>query len=128
MDALSFFTIVCVLLVSHFVADFILQSDAVAKDKSKSNKVLAYHVFVYIFFFTAVLVWMPSWFTSIHLSTLALFLAANGVMHFITDYVTSRISSRLWASGRVHDFFVCIGADQLIHQLTLVSTAYLLFT
>jgi len=59
---------------------------------------------------------------------LALFVGANGVLHFATDFVTSRITSRLWYQQREHDFFVMVGLDQLIHQITLATTLWFIFT
>jgi hypothetical protein len=47
---------------------------------------------------------------------------ANAAAHCVTDYVTSRITRRLWAQKRVHDFFVVIGLDQAIHMATMVAT------
>jgi hypothetical protein len=48
------------------------------------------------------------------------------VCHTITDYFTSRLNSRLWAKGDVHNFFVSIGFDQVLHYVQLFTTYYLL--
>lgn len=97
----------------HFVADFLLQSDYMAKNKSKSNTILFYHVSVYSIPFMFII--SP------------LYGIINGILHFGVDYVTSRRSSKLWADGKVHWFFVVIGFDQLLHILMLMWTYYLLF-
>jgi hypothetical protein len=55
-----------------------------------------------------------------------LFVLGNGILHFSTDYFTSRWSSRLFGNDW-HTFFVVIGFDQLIHQLTLAATMWLAF-
>ena len=104
---------ITLLLTLHFVADFVLQSDYVAKNKSKDNKVLLYHVSLYALPF--ILLISP------------LYGALNGLLHFCIDFITSRATSKLWASGEVHWFFVTIGLDQLLHVLTLVWTYNLLF-
>lgn len=70
----------------------------------------------------------------------------NGALHFATDYMTSRWTSRLWGEAfklvcsacgcpnyppldkPIHNFFVVIGVDQYIHQFTLAATMrWLLF-
>ncbi len=43
------------LLTIHFIADFIAQSDEMARGKSKSNYFLLYHVGVYTFIFLVAL-------------------------------------------------------------------------
>lgn len=98
------------ILGTHFIADFTLQTDEMAKNKSKSNQWLLRHVCIY----TLCFVWTLS----------PIFLLYTGVMHFLTDYVTSRWSSKLWKEEKVHDFFVVIGLDQFIHQVTLIWAFY----
>ncbi len=126
-------TIPLQLLAIHFVADFLLQSDWMAQNKSRRWDALAAHVAVYsaCFFYYG-----------------APFVAMTFLLHFVTDAMTSRITSRLWffdmampvqwpsrrapnspavphyavGGGNRHWFFVVIGADQLIHFLCLAWT------
>ena len=98
------------ILVTHWVADFILQSDEMAKNKSKHFRWLIAHVAVY----------------TLTMCVFGIkFALVNGTTHLAIDFVTSRISSFMWENGRTHDFFVVIGLDQLLHTLILLSTAHL---
>ena len=102
------------LLSVHFVADFVLQSDWMAQNKSKRWDALALHVAVYTSaFLPLALYWWGNSPRSLQ------FLVITFVLHFMTDAGTSRINSRLWAAKRVHGFFVGIGADQLSHAFAL---------
>lgn len=116
------------LLASHLVGDFFLQSNWMATNKSKSIAPLAAHVAIYSLCF----LWVgPT------------FVVATFGLHFVTDYFTSRITSRLWffqptkvyynaggkryecwipEGGDRHWFFTTIGVDQYIHQICLVLT------
>lgn len=106
--------VVLLLVWLHFLGDFIMQSSYMAINKSKSNKVLLLHVTIYGLPFTlaGVLLGIP-WFGPI-----------NAVLHFMTDWVTSRITSQLYANPDKHWFFVVIGADQAIHFTCLFCTYY----
>lgn len=97
----------------HFVADFMLQSDVVSKNKSKSNNILLYHVLLYGAPFALVF--------GIKYAIL------NSFLHFIVDWNSSRATSKLWADKQVHWFFVVIGLDQAIHMTCLVASYKYLF-
>lgn len=92
---------------THFIADFILQSDKMAQGKSSSNKWLTMHILVYT---------LP----------LCLFgwkyALINGAAHWCVDYCTSRASSYMYKNNRIHDFFVVVGFDQAVHLSTLIYT------
>jgi hypothetical protein len=100
-----------ILVWLHFIGDFILQSDEVAKTKSSNNKVLLKHVLLYAI---PLLMFGP------------LFASVNAGLHFIVDWVTSRLTSHYYKTGERHKFFVTIGADQALHLTCLFITLKLL--
>ena len=103
---------IIIILIIHFIADFVLQSSWMAQNKSKSNIALLTHVLVYMVPFLLIGFW---------------YALLNAFLHFIIDYNTSRLTSKLWAEGKVHWFFVVIGLDQTLHFICLFSTYILLF-
>lgn len=141
-----------ILLAVHWFADFVLQTHWQALNKSKRCDALAAHVGVYtlVLMIASALIFGQS-------AAWVWFWIVNGVLHFATDFITSRISSRLFMAqfdsveivmsplltGPVkkrtaprlmmkhdfnpHWFFVVIGVDQLIHQVTLALTMKVLF-
>lgn len=120
---------VLAILFIHFVADFIMQSDWMAQNKSKNWTALSMHVAVYmigLFGGVGALLAIPEPDEATLLQALA-FVGVNGVLHFITDAITSRINSRLWAAKEVHWFFVSVGFDQFIHYTCLFLTFIWLF-
>ncbi|MEW6470279.1 MAG: DUF3307 domain-containing protein [Bacteroidota bacterium] len=115
-----------VLVFIHFVADFLCQTDKMALNKSKSLYWLSMHVLTY----TAVL-WGGSIFLFYGYSDLFAVVSAyagvNGGLHFITDFFTSKLTSKLWQRESKHWFFVAIGFDQAIHYSCLfLSYGYLI--
>lgn len=91
----------------HFLSDFVLQSDKMAKNKSSSNSWLGIHVLVYSIPF----IFFGFWFAVV-----------NGAIHFVVDWISSRCAKHFWESGEVHWFFVVVGFDQAVHITTLLIT------
>lgn len=108
------------LLAVHWFADFVCQTHWQASNKSKDSNALLRHVTSYTLILGAASfvlfggLWLP-----------LAFALGNGTLHFVTDYFTSRASSKFYAKQDWHNFFVVIGFDQLIHQLTLAGTLWL---
>lgn len=106
-------------LVIHWIFDFHLQTDWMAQNKSRDNRVLLDHSLVYAMGLCTMMALNANVIT---ISTGMQFLVVNFLAHFLTDWVTSRATSALYKEGRIHDFFVVVGADQMIHGVTLFGT------
>lgn len=104
-------TTIIILIWLHFIGDFIWQTDAMAKNKSTSVKWLSSHCAVYTLFLLPI-----GW----------KFALINGVLHWVTDFFTSRATAYLWKKEERHWFFVVIGLDQAIHMTTLIASLYFL--
>ena len=107
-------------LLTHFFSDFVLQTNHMALRKSTSNYYLGLHVSVYTL--TTILAWWLCFsITGIEVSLWQYLEAAGAIfsMHFITDYITSRISGRYYKAQKNHEFFVTIGFDQWLHYVQI---------
>lgn len=102
------------MILIHFLADFGLQTHEQAQKKSISYYWLFLHVSVYslIWFLAAYLI-NDNW-----LDCLVFTIITFGC-HFITDYITSRISKPFFEKQNFHDGFVVIGFDQVLHMIQL---------
>lgn len=109
----------------HWVADFVLQSHWMAANKSTSNAALSLHVYVYsmVWFFVGTA--LPLW-QEVSMLFVTSFTLITFVCHWITDYFTSRLNSWLWKKGDIHNFFVSVGFDQVLHYAQLLLTYYFL--
>lgn len=110
----SFIQIMSIIFI-HWIADFIFQTHWMATNKSKSNIALGLHVFVYSFIVTVGI----SLIFGLQPILWAAAFCFIFLTHFATDYVTSRMSSYLYAKGDFHNFFVVIGFDQILHYAQL---------
>lgn len=102
------------ILLIHFLADFGLQTHEQATNKSTSLKYLTYHVGVY-----SLIWWLAYWAWSGNVVTALLFAAITFGAHFVTDYFTSRLSSKFFKAGDMHNGFVVVGFDQMLHYIQL---------
>lgn len=111
-----------ILLAAHWFTDFVLQTRWQALNKSKNNIALMQHIATY----TGVFAVASAALFGIN-TLLVVFVIINGALHFVIDYFTSRISSKLYIKQDWHNFFVVIGFDQLLHQTTLATTLWLIY-
>lgn len=113
-------------LFTHFLADFVYQSREIATTKSSNNISLLKHVgtYTYVFIVQSVLditlfsALRDNWKTA-SIDRHIAFIAINVVLHFVTDYFTSRASTKAYQAGDLHRFWCIIGFDQMLHATTL---------
>jgi len=108
------------LILVHWVADFVLQSRKMGENKSHDNFWLTAHVIVYSL--ATILLWIgffvltnvPMTSETIWKSYIVIF-----ITHWITDYTTSKITSKFANDKRWYGFFTTIGLDQVLHYAQL---------
>lgn len=110
------------ILIIHWIADFVLQTDWEAQNKSKSWNALLSHTMTYS------LLWFPIILIVLGFQQAVIFTTITFLAHTITDCFTSRLNSRLWREQKVHNFFVSVGFDQVLHYIQLFLTYYYLKT
>ena len=95
------------LIWMHFVGDFVFQIDEMAINKSRSLKWLTIHAVAYC---------LPFMLISMK------FALINCVIHWFTDFFTSRIASYFNNNGYRYFYYKTIGLDQALHLTILVLT------
>jgi len=118
--------VVLAVIFIHWVADFVIQTKWEGENKSKNNKALVSHTFKYSFLWGIFGVVFLAHNLQYDVWDLFIFLGVTFVAHTITDYFTSRLNTKLWNEKRVHDFFVSVGFDQVLHYFQLLLTIFLL--
>lgn len=116
-------TTLVLLAFTHFVGDFILQNDHIAKNKGRSMSVLALHVALYGFSLCMFVLTLYLLGYTLDPYSAILFLLVNVLAHGATDVITSGIAGKYKKEGNDNMFFNVIGFDQFIHISTLVLTA-----
>lgn len=111
-------TIVFSIIIIHFVADFVFQTHWQASNKSKRWDALIKHTSVYSICWIPFCMYLDMYMTP--------FVIITFITHTITDYFTSRLNTKLWQKGEIHNFFVSVGFDQVLHYIQLFLTYKLL--
>ncbi|MEW7292176.1 DUF3307 domain-containing protein [Aquimarina sp. 2304DJ70-9] len=102
------------ILLAHWVGDYGLQTSKMAMGKSHHFKWLFLHVLTYTgVLLVCSLILFP-------LKVAIGFLLINCVLHGLTDFFTSKLTSKYRKNPRI--FFPILGFDQLIHAITLYIT------
>lgn len=104
------------LFFAHFVADFLFQTNNMAMNKAYSLKWLSIHVGTY-----TLTIAVFSFFLFEPMEAIQ-FAAINGALHYITDFFTSKLTSKLSKWQNQKWFYTAIGFDQFIHAACLIVT------
>lgn len=112
-------------LLIHFFADFVIQTDDQARLKSTDDKWLMYHAEVYTLIWFIAIIAIHD-FTHFDTWKTMEFCMITFILHSITDFCTSRIGKPFWEKKDYHNGFVVVGFDQLLHYLQLYYTFKLL--
>lgn len=121
-------TIIISLLVIHYIADYLFQTREQGNGKATSLYLLAEHVFTYMNVFGLGLgVMLLTGLAPTIGSHIWIFMWLTFVLHFATDFITSKATKILWAQKKEYATFAVMGLDQLIHTVGLILTWQLLF-
>lgn len=105
---------IIVVLLTHWLADFVLQTEDQATKKSSDTLVLATHVLTYSI--ATSLIWM----SFVGFNVVFVYVCAiTFISHFITDYFTSKITKTLWKENDIRGVFQVVGLDQILHYVQL---------
>ena len=113
-------------MASHYVADFVLQTRWMGDNKSKRILPLlahgaAYTVGMFLFLLPTFYI-LSLIFPALSITALGvgIYCLCNGVLHTVIDFFSSRMTSRAWAEKKIGKFWKIIGADQLVHETKLL--------
>lgn len=131
-----------ILIVIHYIADFMFQTEEMALGKSKSFLILLKHTFVYTgIFYIAFVFWIVingeflgyNIFKDVTITDkIILFFPITFLCHTVIDYVSSKITARKFEKKEFYTgipnmgAFSIIGLDQVFHYGTLFLTYYFL--
>lgn len=116
-----------IIILTHWIADFIFQDEKWALGKSKNWSDLLSHTGTYSVLWTIPILWFTH-----SIGITLLFVLITFLAHTATDYVTSRIVSKKFAKGEYGSpipnlgGFSVIGFDQVLHYTQLYLTWYFL--
>ena len=120
-------------IILHWFADYVMQEGDWAVNKSKEWPSLLKHTSTYTVIFGLGTLLNPL--TPLIGTNWLSFVLITFVLHTITDYFTSRHSSKQYQMGnfgnhvpRGMDFFVTLGFDQVLHGLQIFITYWYLTT
>ncbi len=118
---ISLFAIIIFLMFFHWLADFVLQTRWMAETKSSSWLALSLHCLVYSFTMAIGLIFITSFLNVLSFAGLIF------VFHFITDAVTSRMTTKYYNRGRMKKFWMTIGFDQWLHVVQILLIYWIVF-
>ena len=101
---------ILLIIICHWIGDGILQTDQMATQKSKSYYWLTAHVGAYSLPFLFVFYHIIQW------------VALMAFLHWIQDWITSRLNTHYLTSKNQGMFWNTIWTDQMIHYIILFTS------
>lgn len=142
MITLSTILLVLGIIYTHYIADFIMQDEDWAVNKSKDFNKLLMHTITYtsIWCIVGMIYTFPMFWSELNshdyfilmVKFVFIFPLITFLAHTTTDYFTSKVTSKKYAEGKFGSsipnfgFFTTIGFDQCLHYTQLFLTFYLL--
>jgi len=120
---------IIIILIAHYIADFVFQTHTMSIKKSDSMMILLWHVSAYTITFFILFCLYGIILNEFFVLFLPLrqwiqlgigIALVNGMLHYVIDFFTSKISRYLWNTEQWRRFFLIIGLDQLLHIILLI--------
>lgn len=112
--------VILITIISHWIFDFLFQTDYMGNNKSKDIFALLSHTMVYS------VLWLIPMTLLLGLEKAVAFAGITFLIHTLTDYFTSKLTHKLYNYNLIRLFFNVIGGDQVLHYIQLFFTYYLL--
>jgi hypothetical protein len=125
---LTTFLLIALMILGHWLGDFVLQSEETAVVKHKDLNLQCIHALTYS------LAWIPigflvMWFGLLPISVVQIFLfyGITALSHLIIDLTISKLGYKYFHNNNPNSFLGIMHVDQLLHYLQLFLTYKLLF-
>lgn len=103
--------------IKHFLADFLFQNKYILTYRHiYGHPSGLIHVAIHAIGSAAIL-----WYVPIGFLTFAVVLAGEAVIHYHIDWLKEQVNRRLGLTMESNSFWLTLGLDQLLHQLTYVG-------
>lgn len=121
-------TIILIVLFTHYVSDFIYQTETQFKHKTRIYKLLFKHTLLYSTIFGSVFEIMVrlDLFGAQEPYIALYFTLITFITHTVVDEFTGKITHKLWRDGYDYKRLLMFGFDQIIHIAILFITIHFL--
>lgn len=120
VTATSIFVALVLFQCKHLLADFVLQTARMVTEKGHYGRLGGLqHAAIHVLASAPIVIWLASC-----IGAMMGILIAEFVLHYHIDWYKERIGRRLQLAPTNKRFWVALGVDQLLHQLTYVGMVW----
>lgn len=114
---------IILILIAHYFSDFLMQNEEIANNKHKSLDYLIVHSATYGLWMILVMLLCVSVLDMDVDKLLVIdWMIINTGLHFVIDFVSSKITASYYKKGKFRSFLNIIWLDQIIHIILLITT------